>query len=432
MMEWKKLLSTTRLCEDVKKEDEDRSPFQKDVDRIIFSSAFRRLQGKTQVHILPKTDYVRTRLTHSLEVSSVGRSLGTIVGHHISENSLEISSESIGFIVQAACLAHDIGNPPYGHSGENSIQAFFAEQDEKEKPWSSFSDSQILDLKNYEGNAQGFRTITKLQGWKDNGGLRLTLATLATFMKYPCDSLSSSAEDKNYIGERKFGFFQAEKAYFETVANSVGLLPRKGKGLSWSRHPLSFLVEAADDICYAVIDVEDGYKMGLIDFETAKGQLLAIADKYDRLDKVEGEPDQISYLRAKAIGSLIRAAAKRFKDKEDEILSGEFNEDLLVENDFPEVKKAKKLAKGKVFESTEIAIKEVAGYHVISGILSELVQALYGPRKKQSEKLLKLIDHPIAERGDDYEAILELCDYVAGMTDKFALNLFRGIRGISV
>ncbi len=270
-MNWEQLLSRKLLCDEkpVKQNLNDgRSPFQRDFDRIVFSSAFRRLQDKTQVFPLPESDFVHTRLTHSFEVSCVGRSLGTLIGSKIIQRHKELKEQyshfHLGEIVAAACLAHDIGNPPFGHSGEDAISEYFKNGDGKQFK-EKLTELQWNDLTKFEGNAQGFRLLTKLQNPKIKGGLRLTCATLAAFTKYPKESFTidnTNADGKSKL-YKKFGFFQPEKELFSEVAGEVGLNKKlnKQKYLWWERHPLAFLVEAADDICYRIMDLEDGYHL---------------------------------------------------------------------------------------------------------------------------------------------------------------------------
>ena len=282
-MNWEKLLSRNRIGEPLNEDVQSlngRSDFQRDFDRIVFCSAFRRLQDKTQVFPLPESDFVHTRLTHSLEVSCVGRSLGNFVGEKILQRRKKLRSLftqfHFGEIVAAACLAHDIGNPPFGHSGEDAIAEYFKSGNGiqyknilNKKQWS--------DISKFEGNAQGFRLVTKLQNQYNKGGLRLTYAVLGALTKYPKESFTSSAAERvsNNIYS-KFGFFQSEKNLFKEVAQAVQLETKVSStnNLWWNRHPLAFLVEAADDICYRIMDLEDGFRLGLLSFAETENFLL--------------------------------------------------------------------------------------------------------------------------------------------------------------
>ena len=273
MMDWEALLGKQRLNDPDAESQSGRSPFQQDLDRIVFSAAFRRLARKTQVHPLSDNDHVHTRLTHSIEVASVGRSLGTIVGSEIagSLNKPEITADTFGDIVQAACLAHDIGNPPFGHSGEDTIGRWFNSSVNSPAIFGSdMKDIEKNDLRYFEGNAQGFRILTQLENNRWSGGLRLTYAVLGTFTKYPRSSVVHPIPNDSYIGGKKIGFFESERGYFEKIASGLGLIQRNEQLYYWCRHPLAFLVEAADDICYAIIDIEDGFALGYLTFEETR------------------------------------------------------------------------------------------------------------------------------------------------------------------
>jgi len=313
-MRWERLLSRRRLGTAPSAEVPDRTAFQRDYDRLVFSSAFRRLQDKTQVFPLAESDYVRTRLTHSLEASCVGRSLGTLVGQALEESDRlpdAIGAADVGAIVAAAGLAHDIGNPPFGHSGEDAIGHWFAHSEAGRRYLDQLDEAQAEELRRFEGNAQGFRVITRLQNPDSAGGLGLTCATLGAFSKYPRGAARSAAE-REYDGasNKKFGFFEAERGRFETVAAEVGLIPRRA-GESWYRHPLAFLVEAADDICYHIVDLEDAFRLGHVTFAETEALLHAIAaPRSGRLSAIQGEKEKIAYLRATAINALVSPARR--------------------------------------------------------------------------------------------------------------------------
>ena len=329
MMIWPQLLCDGRLNRPGAEKPKGRSRFQQDLDRIVFSAAFRRLAHKTQVHPLAQNDHVHTRLTHSIEVASVGRSLGTIVGAHVAPklDDPQISSDTFGYIVQAACLAHDIGNPPFGHSGEDAISEWFLDYfkglgDGK----SGLEQWQETDFLNFDGNAQGFRMLTQLENHKWNGGLQLTYAVLGAYSKYTQSSKKHPLPSSPYIGCNKIGFFHSEEDYFESVARAVGLICRDNY---WCRHPLAFLVEAADDICYSVIDIEDGFRLKYLDFSAAREILAPIAGDNITLTQGMNPDEKIAKYRAVAIGELTESVAKAFLENESCLLDGTFNDDLI-------------------------------------------------------------------------------------------------------
>ena len=294
-MDWKTLLAEQRLRRPDFDSQPDRSPFQQDLDRVVFSAAFRRLAHKTQVHPLSDNDHVHTRLTHSIEVASVGRSMGTIVGSQIAANlkNPQITPDTFGYIVQAACLAHDIGNPPFGHSGEDTIGRWFNSSEQSSTIFGlDMKDVEQNDLKYFEGNAQGFRILTQLENYHWNGGLQLTYAVLSTFSKYPRSSVVHPIPNDSYIGGKKIGFFDSERHYFEQIASGVGLIERNKPLHYWCRHPLAFLVEAADDICYAIVDIEDGFALGYLSFIEVRELLSSIAK----------EPNLSSVYRTRFLG----------------------------------------------------------------------------------------------------------------------------------
>ncbi len=447
-MDWKKLLSSVQLGADVKNysgSHDGRSQFQRDFDRIVFSPAFRRLQDKTQVFPLPESDFVHTRLTHSLEVSVVGRSLGNLVGEKIISRHPELKNEftkfHFGEIVAAACLAHDIGNPPFGHSGEESISEYFRngsgrkfkEETNDEKKWN--------DLINFEGNAQGFRIITKLQNPKLSGGLRLTYATLAALTKYPRESLTNNKSDTSKI-YRKFGFFQSEKEIFKQVAEHTELYRIDKQNYFWARHPLSFLIEAADDICYRIMDLEDGYRLGLVTFNDTEQLLknlirIELVSDYDQRDDAE----KIGYLRAKAINELVKELAEVFLEHESEILSAKLNDELITlipaANGLMEIEK---LSVEKIYRHRTVVEREAAGYEVLGGLLDAFINSfnewLDGNIKPKNRTLVNLLPKRILNTANSdteiYERLLLIIDFISGMTDSFAVSLFRKIKGISL
>jgi len=443
MMDWHKLLSTKRFGQDViEPVSASRSPFHKDQDRIVFSSAFRRLQDKTQVHSLIDSDYVRTRLTHSMEVASVGRSLGANAGQMILDRHLKNSNfnpAEFGHIVSAACLAHDIGNPPFGHFGEDTIRHWFKTGPVADGQLKSLTKSETLDFLMFEGNAQGFRVLTKLQNWRHSGGLRLTYATLGTFMKYPRTSKISNVIPDDFAG-KKFGIMQSEVDYFKEIAGELGLIQR-GHENYWSRHPLTYLVEAADDICYSVVDIEDGVKLSRLDFDETEGLMLRILGKAPhRYSEFKDKSEKISYLRAKCIGHLIGEVSEIFADYESEILAGTFKGDLLRHSSnakiFPEIED---LCRKHIFNHQDRVQAELRGSEILTTILDTFFAArieweeynLNGtapsPRSLVVMNLFDGMDTPIKSR---YEWLLEITDFVSGMTDSFSVRQFKDLKGL--
>jgi dGTPase len=436
MMEWKKLLTPKRLGKDkLENLSSERTPFQRDYDRLVFSSPFRRLKDKTQVFPLAKNDRIRTRLIHSLEVSCVGRSLGRIVGaeiidrHHLQS---EFSTADFGDIVSAACIAHDIGNPPFGHAGEDAIRtAFSAWHSQSNK--ADLSASQISDFEYFEGNAQGFRILTRLEMSPSLGGMQLTCPTLAAFTKYPRESPTDMLDGYSGISVKKYGFFQAEKELFTEVADTVGLIERDEKSTWRSRHPLAFLVEAADDICYSIIDVEDGYRMGYVPFKQAKTLLGEIAQASSQ-DGGQSQDEKIKELRAKAIDKLTREAAKIFLEFESEILQGKFDRDLLSESKYSEhLQEIEIQTNSLVFENPDVVCIKIAGYEVLGQLFTEFANACFDNSNKSHLMRLML---PVEDRpeitDDSYHKLLKITDYISGMTDSYATNLFQQLRGISL
>ncbi|QSJ19481.1 deoxyguanosinetriphosphate triphosphohydrolase [Nostoc sp. UHCC 0702] len=442
MMDWKKLLTPQRLGKpEPENLQSDRTPFQRDYDRLVFSSPFRRLKDKTQVFSLSTNDYIRTRLIHSLEVSCVGRSLGRIVGDEIvNTHNLKdygFSASDFGDIVSAACLAHDIGNPPFGHSGEDAIRTGF-------ESWYNtvnhvgkelLSKSQKADFESFEGNAQGFRILTKPEMPHKKGGMQLTCPTLAAFTKYPRESLISESilncrPDRSI---KKYGFFQAEKDLFAEVAETVGLIRRHDNVAWWSRHPLAFLVEAADDICYSIVDVEDGHRMGYILFEKAEYLLNKIAG-IDIKKHDESKLEKVKQLRAQAIHNLIVEATEIFIEHEQEILSGKFDEDLLSLSRYKNhLEVIKEETKSSVFQDRDVVSIQIAGYEVLGKLFSEFVNAILHDSNK-AKLICNMLPKEYRPNSDEdtYNKILKITDYISGMTDSYATSLFQQFSGISL
>lgn len=439
-MEWQQLLTRKRLGKFYPENPQfERTPTLKDYDRLVYSGAFRRLKDKTQVFPLAQHHDTRTRLLHSLEVSCVGRSLGRIVGDHIIQRySLkDYLPADFGEILSAACIAHDIGNPPFGHSGEDALRAGF-------KTWYNnlnipkntlSSPSERADFDWFEGNAQGFRILTRLEMSHRYGGMQLTCPTLATFTKYPRESWIPEEILGEYSGKstNKHGFFQADKDLFTEVAETVGLIRRHDQVAWWARHPLSFLVEAADDICYLIVDLEDGYRMGYISFEKAKNFLNAISDM-SLHDCPDTEEEIIKRLRAKAINELVWEIAQIFLDVESQMLNGSFDQPLLSLSQFaPILDTIETTTRNLVFHHPDVVQIKVAGYEVLGGLFTEFVQMLVDSNYKGGLLMYMLPPEYRSQEDEDlYSRMLKITDYIAGLTDFQATQLFQQIKGISL
>ncbi len=444
-MNWEQLLSLKRQGDTGKRlridQDDTRLGFEVDYDRIIFSSAFRSLQDKTQVIPLSKTDFVHTRLTHSLEVSVVGRSLGRSVGKKIIEKHPELKEihgyhmNDFGAIVAAASLAHDIGNPPFGHSGEKAIGEYFSigkGQVFKE----SLTSKQWQDLIDFEGNANGFSLLTANRPGIQ-GGLRISYATLGAFMKYPKESLPKKPTQK--IADKKYGFFQSDKEAFLEIASDLGLISNKGEGdIGFERHPLAYLVEAADDICYTIIDFEDGINLGLVSEDFALEYLIKLVqDSIDtaKYQSLKTKEDRISYLRALAIGSLINDAVKIFIENEEAILEGNFPFSLMDKSKYKaQMKDIINLSVKNIYESREVVEKELVGYQIIQILLDKFITAYNnqaeGKTSNYDELILKMLPEKFLTKKENlYERLLHISHYVSLLTDGNALELYETIQG---
>ena len=444
MMHWEQLLSLKRQGDINKRlrteQDETRLGFEVDYDRVIFSSAFRSLQDKTQVIPLSKTSFVHTRLTHSLEVSVVGRSLGRTVGKAILEKHPQLQTvhghhfNDFGAIVAAAALAHDIGNPPFGHSGEKAIGDYF-QNGNGNRFKARLSDSEFQDLIDYEGNANGFKILTENKQGVE-GGLRLSFATLGAFIKYPKESLPK--KPTKHIADKKYGVFQSEIPFFTEVATELGLQPRaKGTSISYCRHPLAYLVEAADDICYTIIDFEDGINLGLIEEEVALEYLINLVkdtinrEKYNSLKKAS---DRLAYLRSLAINTLITEASGIFLHHEEQIRSGDFSEALLDKSKFKaQIDDILKISIEKIYKSNEVIEKEIAGYTILSTLLDTYTTAfenhLNNKARHYDKLILKEFDGMLDNTASEYEYLMECCNYISRLTDGNALQIFQKIKG---
>jgi dGTPase len=429
MMLWNQLLNPARLGE--KKQaagaeiSEDRNPYEMDYGRILFSNPFRRLHNKTQVFPMPENDHVHSRLTHSLEVANVGQTLGKMVGRRICrvKELHPWQPEHFGQIVATACLAHDIGNPPFGHHGEQAIGRFF-QQLFKSPTWESVcSDQQKLDLTHFEGNAQGFRMLARLHMCRDAGGLRLTMASLGTFSKYPQSCLSRN--DKARPGGKKFGFYHSEAELFQQVAEACGLLPIQAQPMAWHRHPLAYLMEAADDICYQILDLEDGVSLKLLSKEHF-AQLLQpiIKDSISSWD--------VSRIRATAIGVLIHEVVDVFMDQEEALLQGKGHKVLMdLIPSAQHIQALNEVAVQTCYRASVVVKREVAATQVIGSLLEHLVASA---TKSHHPSLLPTLlgDRCPAASSHPYEQLQAIADFVCGMTDRYALSLYRQLNGMDL
>lgn len=410
-----------------------RSDFQRDYDRLIFSSPFRRLQNKTQVFPLPGHIFVHNRLTHSLEVSSVGRSLGHEIAIRLKDRyqdaQLHRKFDDIRDIVAAACLCHDLGNPPFGHSGEKTIATFFSEGPGQHlKPM--LSEREWSDCVNFEGNANSFRLLTHQFNGRRKGGMAMTYSTLASIVKYPYTSA--------HAGEKgKFGFFASEEDIYRKVAAQLGI-PELSPG-RFARHPLVYILEAADDICYQIMDIEDAHRLGILSTDHVIRLLLGFFDdkRRERLRKVMGglaDPnEQIAYLRSGVVGELVESSAEVFMDNEPEIMEGRFNGTLvggLPERLCNAYKSCSATAWSKIYNAPMVVDIELAGNRIISFLLQTLVDAVMHPEKNYSRLLFNIIPQQYDVRAASvYERVQGVLDHVSGMTDVYALDLYRKLNG---
>jgi dGTPase len=456
-MNWQQLYSPLRTGATVPSysfADPARTSFLRDYDRIIFSSAFRRLQNKTQVFPLPGPVFVHNRLTHSLEVASVGRSLGKAVGDALGdkyagygEDFREFYKYELPSVIAAGCLAHDIGNPPFGHSGEDAIRNFFRElpKEEKKRFEQELSPNQQRDFLFFEGNANAFRTLTHNFNERTLGGFRLTYATLASIVKYPCDSLNGF--DKRTLATKKSGFFDSETATYQKIAEALGI-PQIVPGQHvYARHPFVYLVEAADDICYRIIDFEDAHRLNIISIDTIRELFLSFFDDetgYDARARVEkvfheinDDNQKVQFLRAKLINFLITRVRDIFMEKEPDLLAGTVTKsliDYLPPKELALVKAIDAYSIQHLYNHRSVVEIEIAGYNVIGGMLREFYTAVLNPHSVKSEKLLQLISRQFVITGAPdklYNDTQSVVDFIAGMTDLYAVDLYRKITGMT-
>ena len=442
-MEWKQLISNKRFGQEHKHAErhDDRSEFKRDYDRLIFSSAFRRLQNKTQVFPLPGSIFVHNRLTHSLEVASVGMSIGNDISRRVIQKRPELKNtlvEEIGTIVSAACLAHDLGNPPFGHSGEKAIQTFFSEgpgQKIKSMVSSEFWD----DITHFEGNANTFRILTHRFKGRRQGGFVMTYSMLASIVKYPfASSLAGN--------HGKFGFFASEAESYRKIADELGIFCKSAPGepLKYARHPLVYMVEAADDICYEIMDIEDSHKLKILSFAETEHLLLSFFDEdiqqkiRQRIidEEMTDENEKVVYMRASVIGKLENECVAAFLAHEEEILAGTF-EGSLIDHIFERQKKAykecEKISYSKIYQSKPVLDIELSGYKIMATLMEVFIEAAVNPSRFYSKQLLRRVSSQYDIENENLEErIMAVIDYISGMTDIYALDIYQKINGISL
>ena len=459
-MNWASLYTTQRTGETEKKNygfDPMRNSFQRDYDRIIFSSAFRRLQNKTQVFPLPGAIFVHNRLTHSLEVASVGRSLGKAVGEQIaarykgeSDEFIEFYRHELAYVIASACLAHDIGNPPFGHSGEDAIRTYFRDLKGETRSivHSAISENQLKDFEYFEGNSNALRVLTHSFNEPEPGGYRLTFTTLASLVKYPSISYEGFNKKSGLIATKKSGFFDSELNTFRQIAMALHIPPKKGFEHVFARHPFVYLTEAADDICYRVIDLEDAHRLHIISLSTFMDMFLPFFNnekEYNsreylekKLANINDDNQKVQYIRARWIGLMIGKLAGIFMAHEEELLNGTLEKDLLrclPHQDHILIEKINDFSVKHIYNYRAVVEIEIAGYNVIGGLLKEFVHAVLHPHESKSGKIIKLVSAQFPILHDDknvYHDIQSVVDFIAGMTDLYAIDLYRKITGITI
>lgn len=453
-MHWNNCFTNKRLGQ-AENSQSDRSDYERDYDRIIFSSAFRRLQNKTQVFPLPEHVFVHNRLTHSLEVASVGRSLGEITGKYISslpevkkdKKAVDFYQNHLKSVVAAACLAHDLGNPAFGHSGEEAISKYFIERGEKDKKFKKrFTEKQWADLIKFEGNANALRILSKQFKGRMPGGYQLTYPTMASILKYPC---AAYQRDKKKLHLKKYGYFQSDKEIFSNICRELNMIPDPENKGAFLRHPFVFLVEAADDICYSIIDFEDAHRLGILSTAEVINAFTALIslNKNEDQDKLQSrlrvleadKNEQIAYLRAKSISTLVQMVCEVFQNNADKILKGQFNTSLMdgIEIARNVLKDIEKTSIHRIYNYKSVIKIEMAGFRIMSGLIEDFTEAALTPeseRLSRHEKLLLLIplQYHFDENDSDYEKVMSVLDFISGMTDVYALELYKNLRGIDI
>lgn len=442
-MNWQKLITNKRLGQEVKHPEryDDRSEFKRDYDRLIFSAPFRRMQNKTQVFPLPGSIFVHNRLTHSLEVASVGMSLGTDVSVRLCHKHPELRDtlfEQIGTIVSAACLAHDMGNPPFGHSGEKAIQSFFTEG--AGKPLQKLVSPHFWDdITHFEGNANAFRLLTHRFIGRRTGGYVMTYSTLASIVKYPFAS--------SLAGEHgKFGFFASEEDTFVKIANELGLqkLSEEGSPVRYSRHPLVYLVEAADDICYEIMDIEDSFKLKILTFEETECLLMNFFSEdiqqhiHQRItdEGLTDDNEKVVYMRASTVGKLVNECVEAFVENEDAILNGTFQGGLIDHiSDIPRkaYKHCSDMSYQKIYNSKPVLDVELSGYKIMQTLMETLIEAVTHPERFYSQQLVRRVSSQYDINSENLETrIMAVIDYISGMTDIYALDIYQKMNGTAL
>lgn len=448
-MDWERLISAKRFGKEerFRENEEHRTEFQRDFDRLIFSAPFRRLQNKTQVFPLPGSIFVHNRLTHSLEVSSVGRSLGNDVARVLfgrNDRLKDLDMFAIGTIVSAACLAHDMGNPPFGHSGEKAISSYFIDgkgqnlRDFIDKNGEKLTDAQWQDIIHFDGNANAFRLLTHQFGGRRKGGFVMAYSTLASVVKYPYSS--------NLAGKKnKFGFFDSEKEIYKKIADELGILCLKDNGneIRYVRHPLVYLVEAADDICYEIMDIEDAHKLRILSNEETFDLFFSFFSEQSKarvceaFDHVTDINEQIVYLRSCIINNLEHACVNIFIEHEEELLTGTFEGSLIDHLPSPlkeAYQRCEKVAVARIYNCRDVVDIELAGYRIIYTLLELMMDAvILAPEKAYSQLLINRVSQQYQLNSPHlYDRIMAVLDYISGMTDVYALDLYRKINGTSL
>jgi dGTPase len=447
-MHWTSLLSHRRLGGPPAGGAGPRSEFQRDFDRVVFSSAFRRLQDKTQVFPLAQNDYVRTRLTHSLEVASVGRSLGVLAGDHVLRRYPEMSTAGytagdFGAVVAAACLAHDIGNPPFGHAGESAIQSWFNTSALGCSMLAQLTPEERADFEHFEGNAQTFRILARL-GMPDNaGGMQLTCATLAAVAKYPRPAHLPFPAPTG-ISSKKHNFFHADAERFAAVAQATGLIRRRAGADCWCRHPLAFLVEAADDISYCVIDVEDAFRareVSYAEIEPLYRGIITEAAAWQKASAISTDEKRVEYLRARTIDALVTEAAAAFAAREEAMLEGRFDDELVALIPHAEALEAfRALARDRVYQSAVVLNLQSPGAAVLGELLDAFVGAVEatadGAPPPGAGAILDLLPGQFLcadgrPAREPYARALAITDFVSGMTDSYAVAIAAKLKALA-
>lgn len=453
-MKWTDCFSAVRFGQE-RVTDDTRTAYERDYDRIIFSSAFRRLQNKTQIFPLPEHRLVHNRLTHSLEVVSVGRSLASLVGTNIAqlpevsrdEKACNFYTHQLPAVIAAACLAHDLGNPAFGHSGEKAISHYFLKQQNNVDFRAQFTAAQWADLVAFEGNANAFRLLTHSFNHRSAGGFQTTYSTLAALIKYPCESLAVAKNKGKH--RSKYGYFQSDIMAFEHLQKHIPLKSDTETPRAYFRHPFVYLTEAADDICYTIVDYEDAHRLGILSYTEVKEDFLYLLKSLPngevervnhRLPQYEGDKNEaVAYLRAKCINTLVQACAQVFAEKQKELITGNFKGALLdhLGEAKPALRQINTTSVKRIYNQESVLKIEMAGYTIMGGLVQQLVEAVLMPpeqRHASQRKLMALMpaQYTPQEAWSAYDKARCTLDYVSGMTDNYALELYRNLSGISL